>query len=228
MGRLSDTAQLRDEMVVRHLAARNIRDPRVLAAFRRVERHRFVPGDLVDRAYEDRALPIGSGQTISQPYIVALMTQCLDLRGGERVLEIGHGFGLPDRDPGRTRGRGLHGRAHRVALRAGTGRAKRNGLRKYSRLRRRRLAGPGRARTLRPYHRNGRRAVPARTAAGATRRGRCNGRAHRLAHGAGVAGRPQNPRGASPPATACRVVFVPLIGEHAYDGITYAALRRGA
>ena len=93
MGGLSETARLRDEMVVRHLAGRDIRDPRVLAAFRRVERHRFVPRDLVTRAYEDRALPIGIGQTISQPYIVALMTQCLDLCGGEKVLEIGTGSG---------------------------------------------------------------------------------------------------------------------------------------
>ncbi|HUG90062.1 MAG TPA: protein-L-isoaspartate(D-aspartate) O-methyltransferase [Planctomycetaceae bacterium] len=75
------------------LASRGISDPRVLEAIARVPRHRFVSEDLWDRAYDDTALPIGSGQTISQPYIVALMTQELRLTGTERVLEIGTGSG---------------------------------------------------------------------------------------------------------------------------------------
>lgn len=84
------------------LAARNrllrllgheIRDGRVLAAMGRVPREAFVPPELVARAYEDVALPIKGGQSISQPLIVALMTQALELRGGERVLEIGAGTG---------------------------------------------------------------------------------------------------------------------------------------
>jgi len=80
-------------MVDRHLRARGIHDPRVLAAMGRLERHRFVDGPMMSRAYEDRALPIGQGQTISQPYIVALMTEALELEGEERVLEVGTGSG---------------------------------------------------------------------------------------------------------------------------------------
>jgi protein-L-isoaspartate(D-aspartate) O-methyltransferase len=75
------------------LAARGIHDPRVLDAMRRVPRHAFVPEDSQVLAYADRALPIGNGQTISQPYIVAAMTQALMLTGPERVLEIGAGSG---------------------------------------------------------------------------------------------------------------------------------------
>jgi protein-L-isoaspartate(D-aspartate) O-methyltransferase len=85
--------QLREWMVREQLYARNIRDDRVLDAMRKVARHKFVPEDLILSAYEDNPLPILSGQTISQPYIVGFMTQALDLRGGERVLEIGTGSG---------------------------------------------------------------------------------------------------------------------------------------
>lgn len=70
-----------------------ITDPRVLEAIGRVPRHRFVPAAYVEDAYADRPLPIGRGQTISQPYMVALMTQALELNPGERVLEIGTGSG---------------------------------------------------------------------------------------------------------------------------------------
>lgn len=83
----------RMNMVERQLAARDITDPRVLDAMRRVPRHRFVPPDLSARAYEDRPLPIGYRQTISQPYIVAFMTQALQLAPDARVLEIGTGSG---------------------------------------------------------------------------------------------------------------------------------------
>ncbi|MEX0704508.1 MAG: protein-L-isoaspartate(D-aspartate) O-methyltransferase [Planctomycetales bacterium] len=75
------------------LEARGIADPRVLAAIEQTRRDFFVPEELRDRAYEDSALPIGEGQTISQPYIVALMTQALELQGDENVLEIGTGSG---------------------------------------------------------------------------------------------------------------------------------------
>jgi protein-L-isoaspartate(D-aspartate) O-methyltransferase len=75
------------------LVARGIRDPRVLDAMRRVPRELFVPEASLPLAYADRALPIGSGQTISQPYMVAAMTEALLLEGGERVLEIGTGSG---------------------------------------------------------------------------------------------------------------------------------------
>ena len=80
-------------MVQQHIAGLGIKDHRVLEAMRAVPRHQFVPQDLVDRAYENRPLPIGLGQTISQPYIVALMTELLDLAPGEKVLEIGTGSG---------------------------------------------------------------------------------------------------------------------------------------
>jgi len=80
-------------MVRHHLVARGIRDTKVLAAFRRVPRERFVPPELVSAAYDDCPLPIGEGQTISQPYIVALMTEALCLIGNERVLEVGTGSG---------------------------------------------------------------------------------------------------------------------------------------
>ena len=73
--------------------ARGISDKKVLDAMRKVPRHKFVPKHLEDAAYEDNALPIGEGQTISQPYMVALMTEKLGLKGGEKVLEIGAGSG---------------------------------------------------------------------------------------------------------------------------------------
>jgi protein-L-isoaspartate(D-aspartate) O-methyltransferase len=80
-------------MVRLQVEPRDIRDPRVLSAMRSVPRHRFVPLRSSSAAYEDHPLPIGYGQTISQPYIVAVMTEALELRGNERVLEIGTGSG---------------------------------------------------------------------------------------------------------------------------------------
>jgi protein-L-isoaspartate(D-aspartate) O-methyltransferase len=80
-------------MVQEQLVQRGIKNPRVLAAFYKVERHKFVPSELLGSAYGDYPLAIGEGQTISQPYIVALMTEYLDLTGKERVLEIGTGSG---------------------------------------------------------------------------------------------------------------------------------------
>ncbi len=86
-------AALRNRMVEEQLIPRGISNERVLEAFRTVERHVFIPAELRDSAYEDHPLPIGEGQTISQPYMVALMTQCLDLKGDEKILEIGTGSG---------------------------------------------------------------------------------------------------------------------------------------
>lgn len=83
----------RDQMVDAQLAARGIHDARVLLAMRQVPRHEFVPTDRQPQAYDDRPLPIGHAQTISQPFIVAFMTEALELRGGEKVLEIGTGSG---------------------------------------------------------------------------------------------------------------------------------------
>jgi protein-L-isoaspartate(D-aspartate) O-methyltransferase len=80
-------------MVREHLVARGITTPRVLEAMGRVPRHEFVPAELRSRAYEDGPLPIGHGQTISQPYIVAFMTEALEPKPTDRVLEIGTGSG---------------------------------------------------------------------------------------------------------------------------------------
>jgi len=80
-------------MIEGHLRGRGIDDERLLEAFRRIPRERFVPPSEADRAYEDHPLPIGHGQTISQPYVVALMIQELDVRGTHRVLDVGAGSG---------------------------------------------------------------------------------------------------------------------------------------
>ena len=82
-----------ERMVRLQVESRQVKDPRVLEAMRRVPRHLFIPSGGRAAAYEDRPVPIGHGQTISQPYIVAFMTELLELRGGERVLEIGTGSG---------------------------------------------------------------------------------------------------------------------------------------
>ncbi|MFH0771278.1 MAG: protein-L-isoaspartate(D-aspartate) O-methyltransferase [Candidatus Omnitrophota bacterium] len=84
---------LRDKMVDEQLIPKGIRDGRVLNAFRKALRHLFIPGVKLEDAYGDYPLTIGERQTISQPYITALMTQCLELKGAERVLEIGTGSG---------------------------------------------------------------------------------------------------------------------------------------
>lgn len=86
-------ADRRERMVERQIAGRGITAEAVLRAFATVAREAFVPPEQADLAYDDVPLPIGEGQTISQPYVVALMTEALDLRGGERVLEIGTGSG---------------------------------------------------------------------------------------------------------------------------------------
>ncbi|MBN1496957.1 MAG: protein-L-isoaspartate(D-aspartate) O-methyltransferase [Spirochaetes bacterium] len=85
--------KLREIMVKDQIEARGVSDERVLRAMRSVERHKFIPGIHISSAYEDHPLPIGHGQTISQPYIVALMTELCELDGDEKVLEIGTGSG---------------------------------------------------------------------------------------------------------------------------------------
>ena len=84
---------LRRRMVEEQLAGQGIRDERVLAAFRQIPRHLFVPEEKREQAYENHPVAIGQGQTISQPYMVACMTEALALRGGEKVLEVGSGSG---------------------------------------------------------------------------------------------------------------------------------------
>lgn len=85
--------QMREEMVERQIEARGVTDPDVLAAMRAVPRHLFVPDEVKRRAHRDSPLPIGHGQTISQPFIVAKMTELLDVEPGDKVLEIGTGSG---------------------------------------------------------------------------------------------------------------------------------------
>lgn len=89
----ADTARLREAMVTQQIAARGVRSEAVLSAMRAVPRHLFVPEDLRSEAYADHPLPIGEGQTISQPYIVGLMSELLEVKAGDRVLEIGTGSG---------------------------------------------------------------------------------------------------------------------------------------
>jgi protein-L-isoaspartate(D-aspartate) O-methyltransferase len=90
---VNDYERARLKMVDEQLVARGIKDPRVLSAMGRVPRHLFIEEALRDRAYGDHSLPIGERQTISQPYMVALMTESLTLKGSDRVLEIGTGSG---------------------------------------------------------------------------------------------------------------------------------------
>jgi protein-L-isoaspartate(D-aspartate) O-methyltransferase len=85
--------ELRSQMVDEQISPRGIEDPAILAAMRTIPRHKFVPDDMVELAYNDHPLPIGYGQTISQPFIVALMTQSLNPKPGQRILEIGTGSG---------------------------------------------------------------------------------------------------------------------------------------
>ncbi len=88
-----DPGEERARMVERQIEARGVKDPRVLQAMRTVPRHLFVPPAYRERAYEDGPLPIGKGQTISQPYMVAVMTELLEPEAGDRVLEVGTGSG---------------------------------------------------------------------------------------------------------------------------------------
>src|SRR4030043_1042187 len=88
-----DFKAMREKMVETQIKGRGVKDGRVLSAMLKVERHRFVPKEYESQAYADQPLPIGEGQTISQPYIVALMTELLDLKGEEKELEVGAGSG---------------------------------------------------------------------------------------------------------------------------------------
>ena len=86
-------SETREEMVTEQIENRGITNQATLDAMRKVPRHKFVPPNLVDRAYDDGPLPIGYGQTISQPYIVAFMTEAINPKPGQKVLEIGTGSG---------------------------------------------------------------------------------------------------------------------------------------
>lgn len=88
-----DWTDLRERMVRQQIETRGVKDPAVLTAMRTVPRHRFVPADYREASYQDSPLPIGESQTISQPYIVALMSELLEVSPGDKVLEIGTGSG---------------------------------------------------------------------------------------------------------------------------------------
>ena len=88
-----DWTDLRERMVRQQIETRGVKDEQVLAAMRSVPRHRFVPDDYREASYQDSPLPIGESQTISQPYIVALMSELLEVEAGDKVLEIGTGSG---------------------------------------------------------------------------------------------------------------------------------------
>jgi len=90
---MTDFKSLQEEMITQQIMRRGVVTPRVIEAFRKVPRHLFVPEQFQSHSYNDHPLPIGEGQTISQPYIVALMTDLLDLSGEDKVLEIGTGSG---------------------------------------------------------------------------------------------------------------------------------------
>lgn len=90
---MKDFEDARQKMIEEQLIKRGIQNPRVLQAMGKVPRHLFVDKSLADKAYEDTPLPIGFSQTISQPYMVAIMTELLDLKGEEKVLEVGTGSG---------------------------------------------------------------------------------------------------------------------------------------
>ncbi len=93
VSRAGDYSAERNGMVENQIIANGIQDPGVIDAMKTVPRHKFVPPTIMSSAYEDRPLPIGEGQTISQPFIVAFMSELMELHGGERVLEIGTGSG---------------------------------------------------------------------------------------------------------------------------------------
>jgi protein-L-isoaspartate(D-aspartate) O-methyltransferase len=93
MSHYTDPIDAREKMVDTQIVARGIRDSRVIEAMRWLPRERFFPGEIRDHAYDDAAAAVGCGQTISQPYIVALMTQALEVRPDHKVLEIGTGTG---------------------------------------------------------------------------------------------------------------------------------------
>src|SRR6187551_3764379 len=111
----------RRQMVERQLRARDIEDERVLEAMGRVPREQFVPEEERRRAYADAALPIGYGQTISQPYMVARIVESLSLQPGERVLDVGTGSGYQAAELAEQARRNLAGAGYEVDVRVGDG-----------------------------------------------------------------------------------------------------------
>ena len=143
------SAAERRAMIETQIRKRGVRSPRVLEAMAAVPRHEFVPEQFRNDAYADKPLPIGEGQTISQPYMVAAMTEALELTGGERVLEIGTGSGYQAAVLSLTRERSTHRGEPHVAGDCRAGAAYRPGLHERARSQRGRLGGISRGRALR-------------------------------------------------------------------------------
>ena len=149
----------REAMVREQIEARGVKDPRVLDALRRVPRERFVLSGSESLAYQDYPLPIGHGQTISQPYIVAVMSEAAAIGPDDVVLEIGTGSAYQAAVLGRTRAHGLHDRDHPCTGRASGGAAAHARLRQRTHAARRRLRRLARARAVRRDRRDGGTAV---------------------------------------------------------------------
>jgi protein-L-isoaspartate(D-aspartate) O-methyltransferase len=119
--------RMREEMIDRQIAARGLGDPQLLAAFRAVPREEFISPDYADYAYQDSPLPIESGQTISQPYIVALTIDAAGIKPGDKVLEVGAGSGYAAAVIGRIAGEVIAIERHHVLVDLAQGRMKRLG-----------------------------------------------------------------------------------------------------
>ena len=199
-------------MVERQLRQRGITDERVLQAMARVPRELFVPEGMRELAYEDGALPIGSGQTISQPFIVAAICSLLELRGDEHVLDVGTGSGYQAAVLAELARRGDDHRARSRALRASPRRARRCRVRQRRRPARRRVAGCAREGAVRRDRRRGRGADGARCALRAAR-SRAAGSSSRAAIAGGrSSSRSSRHRTARSERASIPCRFVPLVG----------------
>ena len=162
---MRDLSGVREHMVRTHIAARGVRDPAVLAAMRSVPREAFLPPELEEFAYADAPLPIERGQTISQPYIVALMTAAAALRPGDRVLEVGTGSGYAAAILGRIAHEVYTVERHEELARVAAERLRPSRVRRTCRCSTAtaRSAGPSTPRTTRSSSRRGGRRCPRRS-----------------------------------------------------------------
>ena len=167
-----DWADLRERMVLQQIETRGVKDPAVLAAMRSVPRHRFVPDDYREASYQDSPLPIGESQTISQPYIVALMSELLEVEPGDKVLEIGTGSGYQAAVLAAMGVEVFTVEIRQRSVRAGRGHPRRARLRQRPRALRRRLRRLARRGAFCRHHRHrGARSDPRTPRRSARRRG---------------------------------------------------------